>query len=424
MSVAIHSVLFNHTPGDTRTGAMNVRRNSQQPAILPEWQAGVTPDSVAAYAIGSVDEMALSIHAELQSTTTRGPIEVRAIELPLRDFPLALYLMLIPTSLWTAPVLNQLVLASYLTWLDWMLNGGNVLGEVVARNVVIGANGSSGLVPFRLRNVRLRARGVGASTVVWRWQYREGAGSAWRDAGFTTHTICATLAEPTPPWRTAPLSAADTALPWTDALRIACRWAAGTHTRAETTRALANAIFALGADAGGNLFEYGCEIGAPSMYVTSLFNLSAFLDRLQLGPGNGRYVNCSDCASFLVTFANALGCDLWESRMGMYNPMFPCNPFLVIGGRAWDEPCGSPLGFAYHEVAWAAECREDDDVSDACIAFSGLTTVPPPGTVPRIASSMKFGRPNAGLYRDWIAAPQAREICRPRPLERVRRPVF
>ena len=426
MTLAIQAVLFNHDPGDTRTGALNVRRSFLQSATLPEWQAGVNrtaADSIAAYVLDAVDEGALSIHASFASTGAGQEVEVRALELQTA-FPAAFYLALLPSWLRFGPAAISFLSASYRAWLDWLLLGGNVLGEVVSRSVTIPAGGTTALLPFRLRNVRLRARGAGVSTVVWRWQYRTAAGLPWRDAGMTAHTICSIVSAPTAPWRADALTIDNTNLPWTDALLFACRWASGARTKNEAAKAVTESVFRLGTPAGASLFEYGCPIGAPAMYAFPFFNLSAFLDRLRFGPGNGRYVNCTDCAAFVATLANLLGADLWESRMGEFIPFFRCNPFLSIGGRRFEEPCGNPVGFSYHEVAWAGDCEAGDPVWDACLAFSGLTTVPPPGTIPRLAANMTFGVPGSGQYRDWIAAPGSRTICRPRPDQRVRRQFF
>ena len=51
-----------------------------------------------------------------------------------------------------------------------------------------------------------------------------------------------------------------------------------------------------------------------SHYSLPDFDGTAFRDRLRGGIGNGVYVNCSDCATIVASFANALGCELWESK--------------------------------------------------------------------------------------------------------------
>ena len=85
------------------------------------------------------------------------------------------------------------------------------------------------------------------------------------------------------------------------------------------------------------------------------------------------------------------------------------------------EPCGWP-GFTYHEVAWTGHCGPADLICDAAAAFSGRTSPPPPGIVPRVAANVRFDGP--GGYRDLLVAPEARPLTHPRPAERVRRPIF
>jgi hypothetical protein len=138
-------------------------------------------------------------------------------------------------------------------------------------------------------------------------------------------------------------------------------------------------------------------------------------------------VNCTDCATIVSTFANVLGCDLWQSRMGTLLPpsvvFFATNQIQSIGSARFGLPCGWP-GFTYHEVAWTNGCTADDDVYDACCAVNGTAT---PDRAPRVAllpTGMRFGAPGAAQYRDRLAAPAARGVCEPRPGTRVRRVVF
>jgi hypothetical protein len=395
MGVAIAAVLFNHQPGDTITGALSVRRNAAVPALLPEWELGVTDppeESVAAYVMETVVPEFVTINAQLicDDPSIRN-VEVRAID---------------PRTQW-----------------GWWSSAPNILGDVVPRRVTF-SNGTTGLQPFNLRNVRLKLRGVGAFDVFWKWQFRSGPGHPWADCGLTAHRIYVTLGLPTLPWVNGPLLPGNTALTWTDALEFACAFARGQFTRAGITSAITAAIYALGTPFGGRLFEYGCPIGAITMYAFPNFNCTKFLERLRGGIGNGRFVNCTDCAAFVATLANALGCDLWESRMGEYVPSFSTNPILAIGTSTWNFPCGIPGGFMYHEVPWTDQCDSFDRVSDASIGYSGLTFAPPPGTPPIIATNMLFGLSGQGGFRDWLAAPLFRDVCHPRPAERVRRLVF
>jgi hypothetical protein len=194
-------------------------------------------------------------------------------------------------------------------------------------------------------------------------------------------------------------------------------------TRQGASQLITRRIFSL----GENILEYGCPVGAIEMYSNTLlntFDCSAFLERLAGGIGNGRYVNCSDCAAIVSTFANIVGCDLWQSRMGKYVPAFSTNPIRVIGSRFWDSPCGSGLGFTFHEVAWKGACTSDDEIYDACLEVDGTAYPTLAPHFPLLPMNMRFGNSGDGLYRDRVAAPSDRSVCEPRPWERRRRRVI
>ena len=87
---------------------------------------------------------------------------------------------------------------------------------------------------------------------------------------------------------------------------------------------------------------------------------------LRGGIGQGRFVNCVDCANLVVTFANVLDYELWPSEMGANDRKpFELNPILAIGASQWKTPCDWE-GFSYHVVGWKGDCEEDDEVFDAC----------------------------------------------------------
>ena len=128
---------------------------------------------------------------------------------------------------------------------------------------------------------------------------------------------------------------------------------------------------------GPAVVTYDCPGGGSSHYSWGGgFDCSAFIDRLQGGTGNGNYVNCSDCATFVSTFANILGCDLWQSRMrdnGFVS--FGLNPMLGIGSSTWEPCCHGEPGwgdaFSYHEVAWTGACTVTERVYDGCLQVDG-----------------------------------------------------
>jgi hypothetical protein len=158
-----------------------------------------------------------------------------------------------------------------------------------------------------------------------------------------------------------------------------------------------------------------------SPFGLDVFDCSAFLDLLRKGVGNGSYVNCTDCASITSTFANLLGCDLWQSRMGMYVPAFLTNPIRAIGTTRVETPCGLGLGFMFHEVAWTDRCDVQDHVYDACLKVRADDPAGPSTSRLVLPVEMRFGSNGDGEYRDLLAAPTARDICVPRPQERKRR---
>ena len=167
-------------------------------------------------------------------------------------------------------------------------------------------------------------------------------------------------------------------------------------------------------------FEYGCAVGAGAAYSFPAFNLSAFLSLLDGGLGRGRYVNCSDCATFVSTLANLVGDDLWQSQMGDVRIGFSVNPIRAVGTALFTPPCG--IGsFSYHEVAWTGSGSAADSIYDACLELDAGNGAPPQ---PLLPTFLRFGEPGEGTYRDLLAAPFSRNACMPRPELRQRRAVF
>lgn len=402
MSIALLAIAFNHDPGGARPAALNIRRNAFQPVAVPEWQHGVTvtaADSLAAYAVEDAMGRPVTIRARFTRLLPQlGAVQVRALQPPL------------PGPVPGAPQLH---------WLQQLLQTRvNVLGEVAPETVVFQPDGESGFVTLTLRNTRLASCGVGVHRVQWHWQYRLGPADPWRGFAVTEHTIYTVLRAPRAPWVQQPATVANTQLPWTDALDFACRWAQGTRTPAEAATAITRAVYSL----GYGVLDYDCTVGATA-YAFEVFLLSELLELLRGGPGRGRYVNCADCAAMVATFANIVGADLWQSRMG--GPFtgalgyFPVNPVRTIGAPNWSLPCGWWPGWTFHEVAWSGDCTADDTVFDACLQLDGY----PPYRVPLMPANLRFGRIGEYAYRDLLAAPEGRALCEPTPFARQRRPV-
>jgi hypothetical protein len=174
--------------------------------------------------------------------------------------------------------------------------------------------------------------------------------------------------------------------------------------------------------AKNGVHENGCPIGGLTQYTSILlpyFYCTAFLDRLDGGLGYGPYINCSDCAAVVSTFANALGCDLWQSRMGS-GLTFELNPILAIGSHVWRPACGWP-GFDMHEVAWEFPCGENERVFDASLRVDADPTPGAPPHLPLLPANLRFGESGDGLYLDRLTTPRGRLFCRPQQWTRQRR---
>jgi hypothetical protein len=408
--IQLQSIAFNHDPGAATHDAINLRKNATEWLPVPEWQHGVSllpEDSTAAYAVGQVTSNAVTIRVSLScSDPAVHQARVRALDAAVDPPP--------PSG----------CLGWLIALIRWILRAlfGNVLGEVRARTVTF-TSGQSGPVLFQLRHTRLANARVGPHTTKWRWQYRL-KGAPWVDMQFTEHRIFVLVDLPTAPWQQTPYQQSNTQLPWTDVLAYACQWGLGARTQVEAARGVTRGVYRL----GPAVVTYDCPGGGSSHYSWGGFDCSAFIERLRGGLGNGYYVNCSDCATFVSTFANVLGCDLWQSRMSDNAfGSFGLNPMLGIGSTTW-EPCchGQPFwsdAFSYHEVAWTGACTASETVYDGCLQVDGDSD---PTAAPHVALlpvDLVFGNPGDLLYRDRLATPAGRPHCTPQPGTRQRRAV-
>jgi hypothetical protein len=401
MMVQLESITFNHDPSSASQGALNIRRNAARTVPIPEWQRGqsVLPeDSPAAYARAEVQGQPISIVATFSTDNPASPrVMVRAVD-NVVDPP------------GPAGCLGVIIRILRLLLRAWF---GNVLG-VVPPSPVEFVDGESGPVTLTLHRSRLAVMPVGVHTTEWRWQYRIGR-TRWQDLTVTRHRIYVIAGLPTAPWQQVPFTDTNSQLPWTEVLDTACTWAALTDTPDAAAARVTRAVYGL----GQGTITYDCPGGGASNYSFGQFDCTAFLDRLHGGPGNGYYVNCTDCATIVSTFANILGCDLWASRMGWG---FGLNELLAIGSTTWQTACGWP-GFTYHEVAWSGACGADDNVWDACLQVDGDVDPTHAPHTPLLPAKMRFGQPGDATYLDRLVPPPDRSTCAPQPTTRVRRSV-
>lgn len=420
MALQLRGIWFNHDATDSRRSALNIRRNALLPVAVPEWTPGLVlgAQSVAAYATRQVDPAQVFVLARFAAPQLRhAQLQVRTVRPEPADLPLAWQGALNTLAL-TAPLL-YVQWRNYLSllWTALWEQGSDLLGQVLPTQVTLDGQGDSGWVALVLAGNRLREAGVGRHEVGLRWQWRLNGAPWWQEMQLSQHLIYTVLDLPTLPWRQLPFEASNTQLPWIDALDRACVWAAGAREPRDASGQVTRAVYQLG---GGRL-EYGCAVGAGAAYSFPYFNLSAFLSLLDGGIGCGRYVNCSDCATFVSTMANLLGDDLWQSQMGETLVGFSVNAIRAIGTALFVPPCGVGA-FSYHEVAWSGNGSAADSVYDACLELNADPSI---ATLqPLLATQLRFGEAGEGQYRDLLAAPWSRNACMPRPELRQRRPVF
>lgn len=403
MNVSLEAIKFNHNSSSAATDGLNIRRNETRSVTIPEWQRGssVNPeDSPAAYSLYDTFGNTLTIQAKFKcSDPDTQAIEVRAVDGALYSSPS-----------WAL---------GFIRFFTWVLrsvfrrSAGSVLGEVKRRYVYLSA-GETEFETFELENVRIWEAGIGLHDIVWCWQYRHHSSQSWTDFATSRHRIYTVLREPTKPWLQKPFDNTNTQIPWTEVLDYACRWAAGVKNIDEAAIGITRNVY----DLGPKTVFYPKDDTSPHYvgWFFQYFNCTLFLDRLRGGVGNGYHVNCTDCAAFVSTFANILGCDLWVSQMNA----FKSNPIKLIGQKDW-----TVHDFDYHEVAWKGECDENEPVFDACLLVDGDDYPDREPQKPQLPGNLRFGASSDRQYRFRLVSPRAgREAALPQPkTTRTRRKV-
>ncbi len=366
----VSGIVFNFNSATCSNDALNLRRNFANPLPSPSWTRAsnrVARDSCAAYSIQATQGQPLAIRVALRANGLSAAF-VRA-------------------------------------------TGGGTLGAVKEQLVSFDAAGDSGWQSFQLDAPSFHAQGVRVFEIAWTWQWRRLPGDPWRPLLVTRHRIYTILELPTLPWVQ---TTGSTSQPWTDALDIACVWANGA-----TTRDAAAALVTAGYNGCGRV-SYDTVQGA-TFYGSVDYQLTQMIARLNGGAGLGGKVNCTDSASTVSTFANLLGCDLWQSRM---SSSFALNPMIAIGYSSWVIPFSG--SFSYHEVAWKGACTSADNVFDGCLQVDAdADPVNPPHT-PLLPTNMLFGDCSTMTYRLRLCPPTSSGCvkCQPQPATtRKRRPI-
>lgn len=384
MQVSLEAIKFNHDPDSVSGDALNIRRNETETVIVPEWRNGVSvlpDDSPAAYAINAVGRRSITIKAKFRCLNPKiKSVEIRAID-PVRNLEAS------------------------------SLAECNAIGEVAEREITFDTNGETAFESFDLVNVDISNRGVSSSVATLIWQCRLRPSDSWSHLRTTQHRIYTLLDVPQCAWRQQPFDGRNLQLPWTEVLDYACQWASGAKAVDEAAAKITEAVF----DLGNSLVGYD----GPPCYADLTFDCTSLLTLFRDDKGMGQRLNCSDCATIVSTFSNALGCNLWQSRIGTGS--FVTNPIRLIGASSFGKN-----DFEYHEVAWKDECSFDNDLFDACLQLDADEDPTVPPHTPLLAIQTKFGMAQTGNYRFRLApAPQGDQpdICVPTPQERRRRAI-
>jgi len=333
--IAIVAIEFNINTASFTNDAMNIRKNFTTAAPSPAWQNGVSiayADSPALYSIKETLGQTLAIKARFK---------------------------------------GNLINAAHIR-----ATCGGALGDVKERLVLFNPLGDSRMVTFQLENTTFHANGISEFNIDWQWQWRLNSLSPWKNLKITKHRIFVILQAPTLPWNQV---LGSTSLPWTDALEISCKWAGGAKTTDQAATLITQKYNSCG------VVSYDIVQGA-TYYGVNSYMLTSMINRLNGGPGLGSKVNCTDSADTVVTFANLLGCDLWESRMGW---SFRCNEIIAIGYNNWAVPFG--WGFSYHEIPWKGACTQNDNIFDGCLKVDGDADPTTPPRTPLLPTNMLFG---------------------------------
>lgn len=300
-------------------------------------------------------------------------------------------------------------------------SGGMLFGDSDEAVVSLSYKRAQG-VTIAFPSHTLASKGVGKHELKLEWQcYYQ---NEWKKMTSSTHVVYTLLAYPNEPW----LSGSGK-FPWIPLLDQACTWATGKKTPIEVACAIekhVNGHLGLVYDVAGGGASHYC---IPSGY----FLLNDFLSL------KSKVVNCTDCATIVTTYANALGCDLFEARM--HDPAlvtaFSYVAMQSIGTGRW-----KPGAFIYHEVAVgkkaAARRNQNRAVYDACCVINGSTDpAKAAGRDPMLPGGISFSDYDDGLrypypapkrasYREHFATNNAAGIglCRYNWLSEQRRPTL
>lgn len=370
----VDEIAFNHDESSSHSDAINLRRNgSGLPIHAPEWKFGATPQP-AAYARAALGGT-VTIRVRFRGGPSGGMRRIRAIDAYLPPAS--------PQGCigWLLMLLAQLIHALF----------GNVLGDVKSRVVQFDANGDSAVETFELIHHKLATATVGARTTEWVWQWRPERGRAfgkWRDFDRTQHRIFTLLDVPRGPWSQS-TAGNNLQLPWVDALDKACAWAVGADTLDQAADRITRAI---------NTRNNQSYTPSTMFGFVPPYQLTSYM--AQLDSAAPFSLNCTDCANAVTTFANLLGCDLWEGRF--FNMV--TRKFLTLNGNPSSAADWVSWSWGYHEICWLGAIGPSADVYDGCLQLDMDNNDSDNVHVGQHPIKMRFGPNDPNDYRVRLIA--------------------
>lgn len=364
--ISIESIAFHHgIPG--YIDAIDIRKNDSQQWLWPEWYAGIPVASPAVYRISSFAAAGSRPAVVVKLAGTRdlnGTFSVRGVML---------------TS-------GSNLLGSTATVQAAFVNG-NLVGEMLM---------------FELPNHRMNQSGIQKEQIQWRWEYFDPASGTWLTMRTTSHTIYTILGSVHLPWRSSDDPALKFSRPWTDVLDMLIPYVRGLLTQGAVMDAIVDMIYNhLGFVYRGNAsWAPFIDRATPSQ----MFFIHDFMTR----PA-GSTVNCQDCATLTVVFANILGCDMRVQAIAPNTGgAYRTGRVLLIGEGAWRYPNSEHSGpgfFDYHFVAVpnipGPVANKTTYVYDACLKFNdSIDPWEANPTNPQLACGVVFSQ-----YPDFPATP-------------------
>jgi hypothetical protein len=339
----VAEVHFNHSnydPTSAPTGAFTIQDSSGRVITAPEWRDGRSDP--AAYAL-KVIRSGVTIKARFSGGRPNDTSQIRAVPASGRS-------------------------------LQWGLDYAGAMRRGAApRNVTFDSNGESELESFEIKIPPDST--VGVSDLMWNWQMDQSG--RWVDVATTHHRIYFTADLPNPPWS----RVYELVLPFPliEAIGIACTWAAGATTVAESTARIVKAINSL-----PNQYYEATSVYVDLMPADAPFNLPAFLMDL----GSASFHNeCRGVAAVVVTFANMLGDTLCPLSIRAPMGSFQTRSILLLNSTTPEF-----TSFGRHEVGADQGVPVDDHIPvyDACLRFDGMPPV--------LAIRMPVGKADPGGF--------------------------